>query len=308
MDDVRYTLRQLEYFIAVAAEGSITGAAERCSVSATAVSIGLTELERALSTQLVLRQRAKGVALTAAGRQALIHALSLVKDAEQFQSSVREDIVAGKLTVGCYTTLSPMLMPTLMTGYLRQHPQVEFGLEEDSQPELEEGLLAGRLDLALGYGRHSHDGLTSVTLARVAPHVILPEGHRLAAEPTVSLRELADEPMVLFDVSPSREAWEQMVGELGIDPLVAFRTKSFELTRCLVGQGFGYAVLVQRPHIPYTYDASRVVVKAISENPTPREIVASYPAGMRLPRRVSGFLDYCRSVVPTLSQNKDLVD
>ncbi|MCS4253052.1 DNA-binding transcriptional LysR family regulator [Rhodococcus erythropolis] len=300
MDDVRYTLRQLEYFIAVANEGTITGAAERCLVSPTAVSIGLGELERALNTQLVLRQRAKGIALTAAGQQALISALSLVKQAEQFQSMVNEDEIAGKLTVGCYTTLSPVLMPTLMAGFMQQYPQIEFGLEENSQPELERGLLDGSLDLSFGYAGIERRELQGELLARAVPHVILSESHPLANEPVVSLRQLASEPMVLFDVSPSREDWKQMVHELDIDPVVAFRTKSFELTRCLVGQGFGYAVLVQRPNTPYTYDASRVVIKEIEEKPKPRDIVALYPDGMRLPHRVAAFLAYCKSRVPDL--------
>lgn len=300
MDEVRYTLRQLEYFIAVATAGTIAGAAERCSVSQTAVSLGIAELERALGTQLVLRKRAKGIVLTAAGRKVLIDALSLVKQAEQLQESVHRDDVAGQLTVGCYITLSPILMPTLMTEFKRKYPQVEIGIEENAQPDLEEGLLSGRLDLAIEYGHRQSDSLATITLARVVPHVILPEGHPMADQPAVSLRELASEPMVLFDVSPSREAWHAMVSKLGIEPVVAFRTKSFELTRCLVGQGFGYAVLVQRPCTPYTYDASRVLIKPILENPDPRVIVAVYPEGMRLPERVNLFLQYCRRRVPQI--------
>jgi len=300
MNEVRYTLRQLEYFIAVAAAGTITGAAEHCSVSQTAVSLGVAELERTLGVQLILRQRAKGVVLTPEGRQALVRALSLVEQAEQFQVSVSDDVVAGTLTVGCYTTLSPMLMPTLMTGFAQRFPSVGIGLEENAQPDLDEGLLSGRLDLSVGYGGREREGLDTVPLAQVEPHVILPEGHRLAAQPAVSLRELASEPMVLFDVSPSREEWQQLVRDLGIEPRVGYRTKSFELARCLVGRGFGYAVLVQRPRTPYTYDASRVVVKPIEENTAPIRVVAAYPAGRRLPRRVAEFLDHCRSTVPGL--------
>ncbi|WP_156517526.1 helix-turn-helix domain-containing protein, partial [Rhodococcus sp. LB1] len=67
MDDVRYTLRQLEYFIAVAAEGTITGAAERCSVSATAATRQRNCADRrrpaSVDPCIVTRQRSRTVSV-----------------------------------------------------------------------------------------------------------------------------------------------------------------------------------------------------------------------------------------------------
>ena len=300
MDEVRYTLRQLEYFVAVAEAGSLTAAAERCSVSQTAVSLGITELERILRTQLVLRHRARGVELTSAGRRLLVDALSLLRQAEQFQVGARDEGVAGRLTIGCYLTLSPVLLAVLAGGFTALHPKVEIGFEEGAQPALEEALLAGRADVAILYRSGVHPGFDVEPLADVLPHVVLPEGHRLADEHAVSLRELADDPMVLFDVSPSRDHWFEMVSDLGIEPLVAYRTRSFETTRCLVGQGLGYAVLVQRSQNPGTYDGSRVVTRPILEAVRPRSVIAAYPSGMRLPDKARAFLDYCRAEVPRL--------
>ncbi|WP_249350980.1 LysR substrate-binding domain-containing protein [Microbispora sp. H10836] len=143
-----------------------------------------------------------------------------------------------------------------------------------------------------------HVGFDVEPLADVLPHVVLPERHALADQEAVSLRDLAVEPMVLFDVSPSRDHWVEMVSDIGLEPLVAYRTRSFETTRCLVGQGLGYAVLVQRPRNPRTYAGSRVVTRPIREPVRPRVMIAAYPTGMRLPDKVRAFLDYCRVEVP----------
>ena len=72
MNTSRFTLRQLEYFIAVAETGSLSGAAERCNVSQAGLSVAITELERGLRLTLLTRRRAKGVSLTEAGQQLLI--------------------------------------------------------------------------------------------------------------------------------------------------------------------------------------------------------------------------------------------
>ena len=67
-----YTLRQLEYFGAVAESGSITGAAAQVHLSQSAMSTALADLERALDVQLLQRHHARGVTLTPAGEQLLI--------------------------------------------------------------------------------------------------------------------------------------------------------------------------------------------------------------------------------------------
>ena len=66
-----YTLQQLAAFVAVADTGSIAAAAARLQLSPSAVRASLGDLERALGTHLAVRQRAKGVELTSAGKVVL---------------------------------------------------------------------------------------------------------------------------------------------------------------------------------------------------------------------------------------------
>ena len=83
-----------------------------------------------------------------------------------------------------------------------------------------------------------------------------------------------------------------MVGALGIEPVVGFRTENFELVRCLVARGFGYGMLFQRPSIDLTYDGRRLVSRPITEQIPSTAIVMAQLAGNRLTERALRFRDF----------------
>jgi len=294
MNTARYTLRQLEYFVAVAETGTITMAAERCHVSAPGLSLALSELEKALSVQLFTRRRAKGAVLTAAGEAVLAHARTVLVEADELQESAiaegRE--LSGSLTVGCYTTLAPFVIPRLFTGFTAQHPAVDLSFEESSQPVLERDLISGALELAVMYGHNLHPQLGFQVVSALPPYVLLPVDHPMSRKRKVSLRALSDEPLILFDVSPSTENFERTIGQLGIEPRIGFRTENFELVRCLVARGVGYGVLFQHPRTEVTYDGQRLVSRPVMEELPVTEIGVAYLASRRLTQRALSFRDF----------------
>ena len=60
MASIPFTIRQLEYFNAIASEGSLAAAAQRCLVSASALALAVDELEQHLRLQLFVRRKGKG--------------------------------------------------------------------------------------------------------------------------------------------------------------------------------------------------------------------------------------------------------
>lgn len=198
MAGASFTLRQLGYFVAAADAGSITRAAQACQVSQPGVSQAIDKLERELGSRLVVRQRARGLVLTPAGRSFLPWARSLLIQADRVAAAARaeREEVVGTLTVGCYSTLAPTLVPQLLGALRDAHPGLTLHVEEGSGPHLREWLLTGRVELALLYDFDLAPDLRPTTLATVRHHVLLSAGHRLAAQDAVSLRELAEEPLV----------------------------------------------------------------------------------------------------------------
>ena len=97
-------MNQLAAFVAVAEAGTISGAAERLHVSPSALSAAVTELERALQTQLLHRRKAKGVSLSPAGEVVLPRARHLLYQASELEADARGDErgVTGVVRLGCY--------------------------------------------------------------------------------------------------------------------------------------------------------------------------------------------------------------
>src|SRR3954447_3247445 len=112
---MRFTLRQLQLFVATCDAGTVTLAAQREHISQSAVSAALAELERSLGVQLLNRRHAHGVAPTPAGRQLLVHARGLLYQAADLDRLASEisDEIAGRIALGCLVTLAPVITPQL---------------------------------------------------------------------------------------------------------------------------------------------------------------------------------------------------
>lgn len=291
-----YSLRQLWYFVAVAEAGSISAAAEKLLVSQSAVSLALTELERALKVQLCVRRKAHGITLTRNGQETLHRARELLRQADDVQLGVHGGGLAGPLVLGCYLTLAPTLLPRLMAEFGQLHPRVELSFAEGTADAMQRGVLTGEMELAIVYDIIVQPALERVELFHARPHVLLPADHPLAsASPThVSLCDLASEPMVLYDSAPSSTHTLLLCRQAGVVPLVRHTTTNFETARGLVGRGLGWALLIQRPPNDRTYEDRRIVHRDIVElGDYTVAVLLVWAADGRLTRRAETFARFC---------------
>ncbi|MFE7843316.1 LysR family transcriptional regulator [Streptomyces sp. NPDC057474] len=288
-----FSLRQLVYFVAVAEEGTLSGAALRLHISQSAVSLALGELERALKVQLCVRRKAHGITLTPSGRRLLNQARALLGQAEDLAADTVGGM-SGRLLLGCYPTLAPTVLPRLLSGFGERFPQITIDFEERTQDDLQQRMLDGKLDLAVLYDMDVLPEIDRVALHTTRPYVLLPADHRLAGADTVALHDLAEEPMVLLDSPPSAHHTLQLCQEAGVQPLVRHRTSNFETARALVGRGLGYAVLIQRPYNDRTYEGLRVVAKEITELAAHQiTVLLAWPRHTSLTQRATAFIEYC---------------
>ena len=104
-----YTLRQLEYLLAVAEHGSVTGAANSLHVSQSSLSSGISELERAINLRLLVRHHAKGVSLTDAGERLLIQARNLIDNAQTLEQVAHDlgSVPIGPISIGIFSVIAP---------------------------------------------------------------------------------------------------------------------------------------------------------------------------------------------------------
>ena len=294
MPSVPFTLRQLEYFDAIASEGSLAAAAVRCHVSASALALAVDELEQHLSLQLFVRRKGKGVTLTPAGSRLLSHAKLVLSGAESLaaDASRSSSSVSGRFAVGCFSTLTPFYLPGIMEVFQRRHPEIELELAEASAIELTEMLLQGRLDAALLYTADVSAQLAFDPVQEYRPYIMVAEDHPLAGRDRISLGELAAEPMILLDMHPSRSNTEQLFSALDLRPRIGHVTQNFELVRCLVARGLGYGVLYQRPAVPVTYEGNALTVLEIRDKVPHTSVGLARPAGAPRSARYTALYDY----------------
>jgi DNA-binding transcriptional LysR family regulator len=294
------TLRQLEYLIATAEAGSFSAAALRLHVSQSTLSMAIADLERSLGVQLFLR-KPRGVVVTRGGEQVLSDARRLVAGLSDLQNSARQsqESLTGPLVVGCYSTLSPLLLPRIVADFVAEHPHVELTFVEGSHAHLEDQLRSGVLDVALLYdyrpsSRRQH--VADLQLRQVfasAPYVVLHPGHRLAREARVPLRALVDEPMILFNLPPGDQYFRSLFEKAGLTPQVRFQTSSFELVRALVARGLGYSILSQHTVTELSYEGLPFVTRPLAGRHRALPVTAVTLAGSVLTRRAEAFIRQC---------------
>ncbi len=194
------SLRQFEYALAVAAEGSVTAAAELLHVAQPSMSQQIRNLERDLGVRLFARTSA-GLVPTAVGRAFLHEAEVAVKAARRARATARAgaDDLVGELVVSVQLGFGTRQLPHALGVLRRRFPRLEVTVfEEPSSVELERLCRRGALDLAL-MAKCERSPADAHHLGDEEFVVVLGAGHRLLAADRVELRELAGEPWVRFD-------------------------------------------------------------------------------------------------------------
>lgn len=295
----RSTLRQLEYFVAAAEAGSVTAASEKVSLSQSAISTALAELEHNLGTQLFVR-RTRGLILTPVGQDILRDCRQLLAKADELHRKARDldGSFSGPLSIGCYSTLATFLLPKILDPYLRAHPFVDLNLMVGSHTDVQRNLHSGSCDVALLYDYEfdpelNKDDLNKTTVRSTPPHVIIPTEHELAEHEQISLAQLVDEPMILFDTPPAGKYFTSLFEARGLEPRIRFRATEFELVRSLVARGFGYSILTQHTDIDVSYENQPLAARPIADVQRGLNIVAVHLPGARLTRRAAAFIEQC---------------
>ena len=166
---------------------------------------------------------------------------------------------------------------------------------EDLHDALVAGLAGGALDLAILYDMDlGGTGLRLARLARLAPRVLLPAEHRLAARRNVRLRALAAEPFVLFEGPGSSAYFRTVLAGHGIDPPVAMRCQSMESVRSAVGNGLGFSLTVMRPASDFSHDGHRLVELPIADDVATLDVVLASTDDTAGSALAADFEAFCR--------------
>ena len=143
-------LRDLKYLIAIAETQHFGKAAERCFVSQPTLSGQIKKLEDELGVTLFERTN-RSVEITAIGEAILQHAHRIMEQTDSIMQLARShsDPLAGPLRLGAILTISPYLMPLILSPLKTQYPQMHLVLSEEMTDTLLARLHNHEIDAAL---------------------------------------------------------------------------------------------------------------------------------------------------------------
>ena len=299
---LRYTLRQLRYFVVTAEVLSFTAASKVLHISQPSISTSLADLESSFGVQLFVRHHASGLSLTQAGRDLLGMARILLKNAEDLHATARElnTGLSGTVALGCMLSLAPALLPKMMAQFNLELPNVDFKTREVGQEELLQGLRDGSLDLALTYDLALIEDIEFTPLCELQPYAILPKLHKLARQPSVSMESLLDEPYILLDLPHSREYYASLFDTLGKRPTPTFHSSQPEVVRGMVANGLGYSILNFPLRSMQTVDGAEFAIRPFSEPARPLQLGIARLASVQPRQVVQRFADFCGSAIPKM--------
>lgn len=244
---VRYELdidlRQLRYFLAVAEELHFGRAAIRLGMAQPPLTQQIQKLERALGYAVFLRQPRK-TSLTEAGRALLEDAPRILRDFEEALERARRTGRGeiGQLTVGTPPSVMLTSLPAAIRKYRERFPEIRFTLRELATSAIAEALEAGTVDLGLLREAAIPGGEVVLNESIVA---VLPAGHALAARAGLKLRQLAEEPFVLFPRRLGEAFYDRLVSfcvDAGFTPRVAQEATQWQSVVTFVETGMGVSL------------------------------------------------------------------
>jgi len=294
-----FTLRQLQYFVAVAEQGSVTRAAQNLSISQSSVTEALKELESDLGVELFDRHP-RGLSITHNGHQFLRHAtkiLATVSDARTSFSG-QQNASGGTLNIGVTSLVAGYVLSDLLARYRRVCPGVEVSAIEDNGGYLEHLLVGGELDVAVMVISNLRDRMAlQAEIIETSPYRLwLPMGHPLVSADIISVADITREPLIMLTIDEIEENTGKLLSALGARPHVAFRTRSVEAVRSLVATGAGVALLPDLVYRPWSLEGDRIESRDVSGSLPVVQVGMVWRKGSSLPQAARDFVGVAESM------------
>lgn len=249
-------IRHLKLIREVAETKSLTKAKDALFLSQSALSHQLKEIEGQLGTQLFHRVN-KQLILTNAGKMVLESAERILKDLEHTELSIKK-YVSGtsgtlRLATQCYTCYH--WLPSLMTDFKKEFPNVEIEIFHNNDADVEDQILNGNIDLAIIYENSDRPNIQYHELFRDEVFALVPAGHPWSKKDYVEAQDFEGQNIIIHSYPlESVSLFSQVLIPEGVKPNRVMQVQVTEAVVEMVKAGMGVNVMAKWIVEPYLKD------------------------------------------------------
>jgi len=267
-------IRHLRYFLAVAEELNFSRAAHRLNMAQPPLSQQIMQLESHLGVQLFERET-RPIRLTVAGLTLLEQARPLIKRFDQLELKLQlmGSGDTGSLAIGFVSSAMYALLPAVLKRFRALYPRVHVDLTELTGLEQEEALHEHSIDVAFIRGISSDPDFIGEVLVEEPLVVAVPTQWRLAANDSIAMEALRDEPFILYPTKPDptfANFVRAACRDAGFEPRVLQEANELQTAASLVASGIGISLMPASVKM-----LPRVGVKYVAlDEPAPRTVIS----------------------------------
>lgn len=295
---MRFTLRQLQVFVAIARSENVSRAAEALALSQSAASAALAELESQSALPLFDRH-GKRLRLNDHGSVLLPHAVELLDRATELEGLLRGEHGLGRLRVGATLTIGNYLLPLIVSNFLQTHPEARVALQVRNTATIAELLRHHEIDLGLVEGQVVDAELEVEPWVEDELVVFCAPGHPLAARgrsgPGVELGEIARQPWILRERgSGTRETFDRALRHWSGGIVPRLELEHTEAVKRAVESGLGLGCL-SRLALRDAFRRGSLVAVEVAELDLRRRFSFVWHRGKYHGAAMRRFLEDCRA-------------
>ncbi|MFH2130835.1 MAG: LysR family transcriptional regulator [bacterium] len=289
------TLRQIKYFIAVAETNKISTAAKLVSISPSAITEAIKELESITGVKLITRHR-RGVKLTFDGYRFLQHCRNITASVSNAAYALRNTHtdLAGNLRLAITFTVSGYFIAAPLARFRRTFPHIRVIIEEYKRDEIEDQLLDGKQDLAvLLTSNVINEELTLKTLVRSKRRLWTSTNHHLADMNDISLEDVSRFPYIQLMVDEASTTHMSYWRKHNSRPQIIFRTESVEAVRSMVAIGPAVAILSDLVYRPWSLEGDRIEAHDVTNEIPSMDVGLAWSKHIEINPCAQAFIDFC---------------
>jgi DNA-binding transcriptional LysR family regulator len=242
---MRYSLRQLEVFLATARYENVTRAAETLAMSQSAASGSLKELERQFDMKLFDRQ-GKRLQLSELGQQLRPQVESLLEQARSLEQALPGEDVVGRLEIGATLTIGNYIAVNMIANFRQQNAKSDIILRVANTETIAKRVAGFELDMGLIEGELQHPDLDIVHWRRDELVVFAAPNHPLSTSTALSDQDLLTLPWIVREPgSGTRQAFDRAMQGILTDLHIGMELQHTEGIKRAVEAGLGVGCLSQ---------------------------------------------------------------